>query len=190
MKEKSLRSNQNQTNIFGPSAPTCTHLTGSSRWLLSGNMAPKSNVVDGFKMNMNSQRKPLGWNSSYKLESHTSSPAALDSDPPCCCIRHQHNCCSLDVYPLLDRPLSQPRDACDVQVKIPETFSRPGARLAPSTTITMFKVTSTLFLPHSDASHELQQVVFTTSTRVHALTSCHAIGWLASCVNKRLSNST
>lgn len=187
MKEKSLHSNQ---NIFGPSAPTCTHLTGSSRWLLSENMAPKANVVDGFKMNTNSQRKPLDWNSSYKLESHTSSPAALDSAPPCRCMRHQHNCCSLDLYPLLDRPLSQPRDACDVQVKIPERFSRPGARLAPSTTITVFKVTSILFLPHSDASHELQQVVFTTSTRVHALTSCHAIGRLASCVNKHLSNST
>lgn len=141
-------------------------------------MAPKSNVVDGFKMNTNSQIKPLNWNSSYTLESHTCSPASMDSAPSCCCIRHQHNCCSLDVYALLDCPLAKPRDANDVQVKMPETFSRPVTHLPPSTTITTFKVTSILFLPHSDTSRELQQVVFTTST------SCHA-----SCVNKHLSNS-
>ncbi len=41
------------------------------------------------------------------------------------------------------------------------------------------------FLPRSDARFELQQVVFTTSRWLNALSCCHVIGWLAICVTKQ-----
>ncbi len=54
----------------------------------------------------------------------------------------------------------------------------------------MFKVTYIPFLPHSDARFELQQVVFTTSRCLNALSCCHVIGWLAICVTKQLNRCT
>ncbi|MDW1568536.1 hypothetical protein R7D93_25430 [Vibrio sp. YT-15] len=39
-----------------------------------------------------------------------------------------------------------------------------------------FKVTSITFLHHSDAPFELQQLVFTMSTCLNALSCCHVIG--------------
>lgn len=62
--------------------------------------------------------------------------------------------------------------------------------LASSTTFTNFKFTPILFLTHCDASHELQQVVFTTSACVYAQTTCLLIGWWAIFVDKHLSSLT
>ncbi len=45
-------------------------------------------------------------------------------------------------------------------------------------------------LPHSDARFELQQVVFTTSGCLNALSCCRVIGWLAICVTKRFNRCT
>ncbi len=46
------------------------------------------------------------------------------------------------------------------------------------------------FLPRSDARFEPQQVIFTTSRCLNALSCCHVNGWLAICVTKQLNRST
>lgn len=46
------------------------------------------------------------------------------------------------------------------------------------------------FFLHSDAEFELQQAVFTTSTCLNALSSCHVICWFDNCINEQLNRCT
>ncbi len=84
----------------------------------------------------------------------------------------------LTGYFLLFGPFSvNPRDGCVCENPNRSAVCeilRP-ARLAP-TTVPRSTSLKNHFLPHSDARFELQEVVFTTSRCLNALSCCHVIG--------------
>ncbi len=94
----------------------------------------------------------------------------------------------LTGYFLFFWPFSvNPKDGC--AWKSQEISSFWNTQTSPSGTNkhSSFKI---LFLPHSDARFELQQVVFTTSRCLNALSCCQVIGWLSICVTKQLNRCT
>lgn len=90
-----------------------------------------------------------------------------------------YNCCSLDIFTF--KPFSE-----TLNMVVCENLSgwtcfeilRPAC-LAPKSYHVQIHSN-----PYSDSRFELQQVVFTRSRCLNALTYCHVIGWFAICISK------